>query len=693
MIFRLALTGLLIALPPGRLPAPSEGEPAPEVQATLAVPALLDIVPADGVSVWHKHSSAQTALLDAHAMDVVDTIMEARFDELLMDSLDLAGVDGGLMAEVHSFRNVVTTIGALVPWREMVRGEFVYAESGRNAFGGEVAVPGLLFACRPDGATMHELERTLAALYAGVAVAIPVHMRYDIHDEPRVRLASDSPDSADDSPGSRSSAAPTGVTTNTRRYRVVFPAGSDIPVLELAFHEDTILLGLGEPFFEQALDLLRGGQGPRLADEPRFVAAFDGLPEDAAFHRFVDVRARIAAMKDVAGLLATKEFNGGTLQSLLNESFRLFDHVDTVATAARCHGDQLLLETMTRFDASHVAGDGMLTAGIARPASAAILDYVPAQALAFDMRGEVDLVPVWRQAMAGLQEGGGFVGEMLWMAGVLGAAADFSIERDLLSWMGSEHVVVTLPARGPGTVAGQTDTVVLWQLEDAHAAKKCLSRLEAVCVAAGPRILGGFQELLAEIDSELDVDMTLAPADGMYPMLNEVALTIQGVPMVQGFEMSYGVLGKTVVLTTSERALETCLATMVGEEDGLADHALASHLSGRDDLTSARLHSYGKTIQELQGLVALVGAVTGGILGPLTAGTQAGWVPDQASELLGKVGDVIGAFDFLGDAVTWSESRSGGQAHYECTAVVLEGRHDVTVPATGGDPLVFSSGG
>ena len=674
MILRLALTGLMVALPPARLPLAPAGDVTPDVAAPAASRALLDIVPADGVSVWHKHSTPQTALLDAHAMDVVDTIMDARFDQLIFDSLDMAGADPGLMAEVHSLRNVIKTMGALVPWRDMVQGEFVYAESGRHAFGGEMAVPGLLFACRPDGDTMVELERTLAALMAGVAVAIPVHMRYDIYEEPTVvtTVSGGTPQA--------------GVTTDTRRYRVVFPAGSDIPVFDLAFHEDTVLLGLGEPFFNQALDLLRGGEGPKLAAEPRFLAAFDGLPEDAAYHRYVDVRARIDNMKDVAGLLAAKEFNGGTLQSLLNESFRLFDHVDTVATAARCHGDQLLLETMTRFDAEHLAGDGMLTAGIARPASAAILDYVPAEAVGFDMRGEVDLVPIWRQAMDGLAQGGGLMGEVLWMAGVMGAAADFSIERDLLSWMGSEHVVVTLPARGPGTVAGQTDTVVLWQLDDAHAAKKCLNRLEAVCTAAGPRVMGGLQELLAEIDPELSVDVTLSQADGMYPMLNEVAVT--GVPMLQLPEITYGVLGKTVVLTTSERALETCLATMVGEEDGLGEHALASHLVGRNDLTSARLHSYGQVVAEMQGMVAMIGAFSGGMLGSLTAGTEAEWIPQQASELLSRVGDVIGAFDFLGDAVTWSELRPGG--HYECTAVVLAERRDVIVPTPVSDPLVLA---
>ncbi len=604
---------------------------------------LLDVVPEDGVSIWHKSSNDQTALIDAHAEQVLDAMLDARFGQLAFDTLQQVGLDEAVLAELKSYRNIATTVGGLVPWRELLRHEFVYAESMSPALG-QAGVPSLMFACRLAPADREHIERSLAAMFGALTIGSPIHLRYDI----------DTREELD------------GGTTTSYAVRL-----ENLAVLQMALHDDVLVFGFGEEFFTRSLALVCGGEGPRLTASQRYRKATVGLPRQAPCRRFVDVRAMLDGMRDVQGLLAGREFAAGVLPGLLSDGMQLLSHVDTVATTAQPQGQRMLVETLTCFDAELATGHPMYKASFAAPLSSDLLSFIPADAVSFSTRGSVDLAPLYRSGLRQIEQDWAAAAELMWGARVLGAAADFSIEHDLLSWIGSEHVSVDVPTRGRFAPAGTTDSVILWQLDDPQGTRKCLERMENVFNVAIPGLLGSMQAWLRKEDSKFVPDVQLTAGGELYPMLKRLEVT--GLPIATR-PISYGIMGRMLVCTTSEDALEYCLAVAAGEEDGLEQHPLAAGLVEREGLSSADLGNYGSTVQELVALTRQAPAWIGATLGSATAGTEGEWAVDNLNDCLEGLATVLEAFDFLGNGVTYGESRDEGRAHYERTVVELAPR-------------------
>lgn len=674
---------------PGAAPAAPPGErrgeaPSPpsreESGGAQAVPAAVEpgvvfvsdvtdlraLLPLDTTSFWHKTSGPGEARLRHHAEELASAVLDARFDAWLLDVLGHAGVPDGLVAELAGWRNLAATIGGLVPWRAVFAGEVLLAESRRPAFGGGPAFPSLLLAARPPDAARAELARALPACVASLSTLTPLHARYDVE---RTTL-------------------PDGRPLVHHALRV--PALEEATLIGLVLVDDVVLIGFGASYLESAAALAGGALAPRLVDAPRLRAAFTELPERAAVRHYVDVAGLVEHAQDVSDLLASREFARGGWQGLLAESFALLDHVETVATVARCEGDRLVLETATRLDPTVPSGHPMMSAAFAAPASPALLEYVPADALSFSMRGSVDLAPLFRRFVDRVESEWSGGPQLVWLARVLGAAADVSVERDVLSWIGAEHVSVTVPARSR---MGAPESIVVWQLEDAEGARKCLARLENVCAAAFGPLLDRLEDELAERGIGPMPRVRVVPGEGPFRRLRHLEIT--GLDLPYGLEEripipspTYGVLGRTLVLTTSQDALVHCLSAAAREVPGLDEHPLAAEVFARPGVTSARLTPYGTTVNVMiDALTSLRGGPIA-VLAGATEGTEAAWVPDALSELLYRVSDVLATLDDVGDAVTWAERRARGRVVYERTTISLppwDGERDAIALAADGD--------
>jgi len=314
-------------------------------------------------------------------------------------------------------------------------------------------------------------------------------------------------------------------------------------------------------------------------------------------------------------------------------------------------------------------------AGMASAASSEMLFYVPGDAVSFEMRGTVNLVPIYHYGQDSLKRSTDWAEDALWAWGILEAAVDLSIERDLLSWLGTQHVSVTMPARQKYAEDGATDTVMICMLKDPVGARRALARAEAIFEAAAPRMLGGIQELSANMGLPQRPDVRLAQAEGSFPMLKrlEIDLPMQLPPAMQPPRLTYGVLGNLLIFSTSEDAIMSCMQVAAGEEDGLEVHALAEALLGREDLTSARLDPHGQRMAEATQGVQMMGMMLNSFLSGFTnENPTMQTVLDCSNDLIGRVTNVMQTVDFLGDGVTHSERRDGGLARYERSVVRLK---------------------
>lgn len=598
---------------------------------------LVDLVPADTTSVWSWCGSHETEAIERRLLRTADAILDARFDELVLDAVESAGAPEGFVKEARGLRNLVASIAGMLPWRSLLQDEVVYAESGSD----------MLLAIRPDAAHAAELERSLAGMVASLGGMLIVPVRYDV-DENR--------------------------KTDTTVHQLTLRNERETPLFQIAVHDGTILFGRGREYFESAVGLLEGGGGPRLSDTPRFVAAFDGLPEAVAGRTYVDMKRLAGDLERLGEQIGIREFNSGFWQSLLNDTLSLVDSVESISSTTRCSGDQVVIETLTRFDP---ASSSSVRAGLAIPASETLLDHVPADAIAFEMRGDVDPIPVFRWIRQRWQDEWEPAADVLWAFDIFEAAVGMSIERDVLSWLGSEQVSVVLPSRA-SNAPGATDSVTICRVRDPAGTRKVLERIEGVFHAAAPRLIAAIQTFIQERNLPFAFDVRINPEpQSELRMLKITALPMQPPPLV------YGMIGDSFVWSTSRSALESCFEVAAGRGDGLADRALVADLLGRAGLCSARMHPAGQGVADAAQSLASFGDWLSSMEGVVEANLPDA-VPalDAGIELVEKVTDVLATIDFLGDSVTTSEIRDGGLARYELTRLHVLGAE--RTPA--GDP-------
>ncbi|MCB9898178.1 MAG: hypothetical protein H6825_09265 [Planctomycetes bacterium] len=608
--------------------------------AGAAVGDLVDVVPVGAYSVWHRVASQDTALADRYFYEVVDAVLDAHFDEVALDAISAAGAPRDTLDEMQGVRDAIAGILGSVPWRDLVQNEFVVAESYDPPFLPEFTTPSYLFACRPKADRVQPLEDALAGFLTSVSAIAGSDVTYTRGSEP----------------------GHDGLATQLHTLSV--PALSGMTVLQMAFHDGQILVGVGPDFFDRALALASGGEGQSLAATERWAQAFRGLPADAPTHVFVDMHQMMNGLHGLAAMLAQREYDAGLWQSVVNDVFDLVDFVDLMGVTTHCEGNTVVTETVRRISPEAAERNPIHKSSAAAAYSGELLDYVPSDVIAFDTRGAIDLLPMYHYLIDRLRDYLPEADDVLWDFDVLQAAVDFDVEHDLLAWMGSEHISMEIPSLRKHAGADDTDTVSICLLRDPAAARKCLDRMHAVYAAAAPRLLGELQDHMRSAGIPFVPDVRFEKSTGMFPQLYEFQLSVGSFPIPK---LSFGVLGNLLVATTSEDALDHCMAVAAGDFDGISARPELEHLLEGGTFAGAGLRPVGRNLAKATQIIGGLGGMAQGIVSSIAPRND-----PQVQRMLGivtgvlpKITGVLQTIDFLGDEVHSSELREGGLVCYE----------------------------
>lgn len=602
---------------------------------------LVDLVPAETYSVVHGVTDPACAIPDQYSDEVIDAIVDARFDDWALDTIVALGARDTDREELDSIRNVVGSLLGMVRWRDFVANEYVYAES-TLPFAPGVPVPSYLLMSRPPQGRTAELEASVSGLLASISAIARDDITYHVRDEALPHL-----------------------------YALSIPEAGDLSVLQIAFTSDTVIVGMGADYFEQAVLLVAGGEGRRLTAQPVWERAFAGLPARGSTRTFVDTRTMMSGLQGIFGFIAQREHDARYWQSLVNDAFHLVDFVDTVASTTHCDGTDVITESITRFQGDAVE-QNPLYALQPGPASGELLEYVPADVVSFSMSGATDVRPLWGYVLDRLRDYWPQAEDALWSLEVAEAFIDLDIEDDVLSWLGSESVSIELPSTRRGATPGSTDSITLMRLENPAAARKVLDRFDAVFQTAAPRLMEKLNEELERngVPFLQNVRVDIGPATGLYPMLSRLQVRVGALPIP---ELTFGVLGNLFIVTSSDDALETCMAVAAGELDGLWEHDLLADVATREGISTASLVPYGRQMAQTQAIVA---GITGGLAG--MGQSLGGQTPREAkvminavAELVPRIQGVLGVVDFLDTGASYGELREDGMAHYERKLVRL----------------------
>lgn len=385
------------------LPAPVSARPSD----------LLDLVPANTAAVWSWRSTPGSERLSTELEQVLDAVLTARLDEWALDAAAFAGVPQEFLAELAGLRNVATSVGGVVPWRELLRDEVTVARTRCDRDG-----LGFLVLSRPSAERLSTVEQGLAGLMGTLAVTVNGALRYDITSHPAL---------------------------DGQVHQLTARGPVERAVLQVAVVDGVVVGASGQEGFDAALALLAGEPGAeRLTDNPRALPGLMSLTPGAPGRWWVDLDALGADAEELASLLGERAFHGGTWQVLVNESLGAGSALEWQSGSLVCSPTEVATSTLSRFREDAPAD---LLASLTTPAPAELLEFVPADAIALTMRGQVDLLPAWNRRLETFRQECDWAEDLLWLADMGQATLDLWFDRDVLSWLGSPHVSMTLPSR------------------------------------------------------------------------------------------------------------------------------------------------------------------------------------------------------------------------------------------------------
>ncbi|RKY20454.1 MAG: hypothetical protein DRQ55_07670 [Planctomycetota bacterium] len=604
---------------------------------------LSQIVPSDAYSYMHVLPDPSMDFVHQANMGVWKAIQDASLHESVLTLLRANDVPDEDLAQVEGLISLCSKLLGDVEWSQFVENEMVYAEFPVVPYPGiQGGVSSVLMACRPQRELVPGLERSMIDLMQGVAGITP-----------ELSLSS-----------SETSAVPP-----TRVHSLLI--GKKYPILQLGVRDDIMLAGFGATVFGRALDQLEGRSDDALVDTPRFLNAVGELPAHSNQFVYFDIKGLIDYLFEQIGpQLQRHSDNDWLVRQGLDDLHGLLSFLDTSVTAVHAEDRLLVSECWTRFDPIAARSDNPLFESFCKPANVtALVDYIPADATSFCVDGGADLRPLYRWVRGRVPA---YVPEsadgLLALEGIQ-ALVDISIEDDLLSWIGSESVTISMPSKRPTAVGGE-EQIMIVRLRDPSGAKKVLARIDAVYSAIVPQLL---ERLQAELGGQAVLpEIELRDAGGSFPQFKRLTLrfSIPQVPIpIPPIDVVIGVLGKQLVITSSEEALLRVMDVAAGEIDGIWDHpAMAGGRLPEGDITGLRFVPVGKQLTELTQGIAMGGGMAQMLL------SQAGRGDPEVERMAMFVGDVLpringilASLNFLEDEVGYSETRDKGMTRYSRT--------------------------
>ncbi len=638
---------------------------------------LADIVPPDAYMYSHVRSDPAAAVINGYYAELGEAVLAARFDESLLQVVDALGTEDEA-ANARALRDYAAHLLGGVPWGELVKNEFVYAEMLRlPASDGWGSMPsfGVMAGFRVDDDVRAQVHRGLRDLMVAGAGFLQGNMSLELV--------------VDDGSGVLSTLAPSDFTSEMPRFEdaatftyniAVYDDGRRVPLFQAGFQDEFVVIGLnpgGRGPVGPALESLRGEGGKSLRDTKRFKRAFDGQP-GASEIVYVDFPNLFTPMQQMSMALVpilVQELMGsvdrgqaakmGALAGgLTNDVWDLFDDYESVAVRTQVDGLRRVSDTRFRMTPGPGArANPICTMQLAgAEAGSELIEFVPHDATSFSVNGGYDLVPLYRWAEDRVRA---YVPDAEKWLGVIDAAeavVGVDIEQDLLGIMGAGMVTMTLPARRP-TAMQPSDSVTILKARDPQRMRAMYGRLDTIIGA----VQFFWDDMMSEVRSSMSgnpsfatFDMSLQNAEAPYSNLRR--LDVQH--MFGKTSIYFGLVGAMYVTSTSPEALTYVLETVAGEHANVTEEhdRMDPSFLPDDPIFAASFRSY----EDVPGvLLQALGAAQGGLSAvSMTVGHELG---DREREALGvvqsilpKITEIVQHYDFVDHKASWEQVRDEG---------------------------------
>lgn len=417
-----------------------------------------------------------------------------------------------------------------------------------------------------------------------------------------------------------------------------FPLGATI-----VRHNDVLMLSFGPTMGEQALALLRGGEGESLASTDRFQAAFkklppptDGLTFFDAARMFGQIRGVVDGAFQMAAAGAPAEGEPGyedfqkikVLPGKIIDAFDMFEYVAEVKTTdgMRTNSDSIAL---LRDDAETHAMYPVLFGNkpLAMP-----LKYVPADAKDFTAMSGVDLHALYKAAVKIVGEDVPDGQEILAQIERLKdteTGPGIDIEKDYISWIGGGFTTFNVP--GP-TPYSPSEFVVMLSLRDEAKAQEMLGKL-----------FGVLEPMMAQQNGSI-VPAEIEGADGfksvIFPMLAMIGMN----------KPTLGVKDGWLFFGSSPDMIKSALDVSAGSAANFAtnERFLKEGIPAEGAVMSLSFTDLTKLGEDLGKILQMV-PMLGMMAGPEVQGDP---VIQNLLSMVGRAGRVVRKLDFFQSSAT-----------------------------------------
>lgn len=422
---------------------------------------------------------------------------------------------------------------------------------------------------------------------------------------------------------------------------------SGVPTQLSMFHvNDVVGFGMGEGLTRNALNTLTGGESmPALVKTARFKTAFEGLPKAEDESVFFDMQMLVNGLDTMMkGMMPPPPAEGETTadgEPATAEGQMPDEAAQWMKLMHACFSEMRMLD----YSAAVGYTDGLKTYNVSKAALAKdakertfykalgkpnavkkFSEYVPKGATSFSVSSGFDFGGFYNAAIeftkANVPNGEGYVGQWEAMQEQIG----FNVKNDLLSWLGTGGVSVSLPGSSPMGMGG--DWVMMIEVTDAAAADEKISTW-----------INQLATIMQQNGQMLNPQPTAIAGNEKFFTLTHPQLAMFLRPVV-------GVHGKHLILASGSGAIESVLNTADGKTPSILENERFKNEGLQPD---APVQSISFT--DMRG--TFKGYAMGmGMAGGMGAMFTAGMPPEQGQAaqavlgILAKLAPVVAAMDF-----------------------------------------------
>lgn len=563
----------------------------------------------DGVFVYvHAVHNPERNAINERWAAIWKQVADARIQDDVRDTIRQLIPNEEDRSQFDKVWNQVTDLIAGVDWSNLVSKEFVYCSRLR------APVPEYLFLMRSDKAAAAKNAEGLRKALAAISEAAGGEVKLEEAEAHGAKV-----------------------------WRLVPPP--EVPMkIELAVREDVIALGISQVLLDDSLAMLAGEKdGPRLTANPKFQAAFKGLPKAEDTMMFFDPGALIEGIRGfvaMATMGAQQDPEAQKWIAVVNAGLKEVDILESIAATEETDGQRVLTHSIVRLKPG-AAESPLGKVFVAGKAPAASHKMVPKEATDFSVSSGIDLKALYT-AITGfinknVPEGQSLLAD--WEAKQ--AEIGFHVEKDLLDWLTLEFVSVSLPASSPSPFSS-SDWVIMLRMRDAKAAKEHID---------------GWIDKLQALLKENQQELLITPAE----VKGAAGFRSVTHPMVAMFlRPVYGFDKDWMILSNSAAAIEKCLATARGEHPSVLENPRFQREGVK--VENATSMSFTDQRQLGQEIAAALGAVSFAmnLVGATNQEPEARAIFGGIGKIIAKLSPIAAKVNFLSS--TSSATRFDGQA-------------------------------